>query len=190
MRMRAGFTLIEVTVVVAIIGLLSSIIYGSFSGAREQARNKAIQTELKEIQLAMEVYKAQYDRYPSAASGSGCYSSGGGVEMAENSNGTCSNWQYISGIVPEYIGGLPESRDTQNTNCIFEYTVENSGTWYKMTAERCFDGATQASEGIQPDTDFSRCPSSCASCTSGDIATSDVEFYESMAVYSLGGECQ
>ena len=189
-----GFTLIELLVVIAVIGILASTVFVNFDGARETARNNAIMSELKEIQLAVEIYRAQEGRYPPAGTtgNPACYDTTGNPHTAENTSGTCRDFVVIEGLVPEYIGGLPESRDSGNPNCIFEYEVEEDGGWYKMLAEFCFDGATQPSEGIQPDTEFSRCPTNCITCgDSGAGAwTTAPDFYQSMAVYSVGGECE
>jgi hypothetical protein len=62
-----------------------------------------------------------------------------------------------------------------------------------LTAVECFDGADDASEGVQEDTEFSRCPSHCSTCGGGAYGAGYVastDFYESMSVYSVGGECQ
>src|SRR5580698_189508 len=51
-----GFTLIELLVVIAIIGLLASIILASLNTAREKGRDARRVSDVKEIQLALELY--------------------------------------------------------------------------------------------------------------------------------------
>lgn len=52
----SGFTLIELLVVIAIIGVLASIVLASLNSARVKARNARRITDIKQIQLAMELY--------------------------------------------------------------------------------------------------------------------------------------
>ena len=55
-RGEGGFTLIELLVVIAIIGLLSSVILASLNGARRKGRDARRMADLKEIQVALELY--------------------------------------------------------------------------------------------------------------------------------------
>lgn len=52
----AGFTLIELLVVIAIIGILSSVVLASLSTARLKARDVRRISDIKQIQLALELY--------------------------------------------------------------------------------------------------------------------------------------
>lgn len=60
--MRKGFTLIELLVVIAIIAILAAILFPVFARAREKARQASCQSNLKQIGLASEMYKADYDQ--------------------------------------------------------------------------------------------------------------------------------
>jgi prepilin-type N-terminal cleavage/methylation domain-containing protein len=60
-----GFTLIELLVVIAIIGVLASIVLASLNNARVKARNARRITDIKQIQLALELYyDGQNSNYP------------------------------------------------------------------------------------------------------------------------------
>ncbi len=162
---RRGFTLIEMLVVITIIGILSSILYSNFIDARQDAKNKAFRSELKEAQLALEVYRSQNNVYPSA----------------------------LTDLVPEFITELPQTSGSANAACAFTYTTGASDTWYKLTAANCFAGATDATEGVQEDDVLARCPSGCSTCAGVTFDTSyksSSAFYETFAIYSFGGQCE
>ncbi len=62
-----GFTLIEIMVVIAIMGLLAAIITASLSSAKAKARDSRRTSDLKEIQGALEVYYSLNQQYPVCA---------------------------------------------------------------------------------------------------------------------------
>ncbi len=62
--MKKGFTLIELLVVISTIGLLMGILMPAMSRAREQAKIVAVNTELRQIGLALEMYFDDNHKYP------------------------------------------------------------------------------------------------------------------------------
>ncbi len=59
-----GFTLTELLVAVAIIGILSSIVLTSMSGARNRAKDGKRISDIMQIQLALELYYDTNSAYP------------------------------------------------------------------------------------------------------------------------------
>ncbi len=55
MRKKQGFTLIELLIVVAVIGVLSSVIFVSLGPARKRSRDAKRKADLRQINTAMEV---------------------------------------------------------------------------------------------------------------------------------------
>lgn len=63
-----GFTLIELLVVIAIIGILSSIVLASLNTARQKSRDARRVADIKQLQLAMQLYYDASSTYPTALS--------------------------------------------------------------------------------------------------------------------------
>lgn len=60
---KAGFTLIELLTVIAIIGILATFLTANFVGVRQRARDSQRKSDLKEIQAALELYRADEGGY-------------------------------------------------------------------------------------------------------------------------------
>lgn len=65
-KKKTGFTLIELLVVIAIIGVLASIVLASLNSARRKSRDARRVADIKQIQLALELYFDANREYPDA----------------------------------------------------------------------------------------------------------------------------
>ncbi len=63
-----GFTLIEMLVVVAIIGILASVALTSYSGYITRARQEVAFSAMHSVRMAMENYRAKTGAYPASGS--------------------------------------------------------------------------------------------------------------------------
>ncbi len=79
-KSNKGFTLIELLVVIAIIGILSSVVLASLNNAREKARDARRISDVKNIQLALEL-------------------------QADDNNGSYAD--DLADLVPDYISVEP-----------------------------------------------------------------------------------
>ena len=65
---KKGFTLIELLVVIAIIGILASVVLASLNSARKKSRDARRIADIKQVQLALELYFDATRAYPAALS--------------------------------------------------------------------------------------------------------------------------
>lgn len=63
---RAGFTLVELLLVVTILGVLAGIAVMNLGGAGEEARIRATQSDIATIQQAVTTYEIRTGKYPSS----------------------------------------------------------------------------------------------------------------------------
>ena len=66
MRFKRGFTLIELLIVIAIIGLLSTIVVIALNQARQKARDARRLGDMQQIHKALELFYDKYLFYPSS----------------------------------------------------------------------------------------------------------------------------
>jgi len=65
---KKGFTLIELLVVIAIIGILATIVMVSLNTARAKARDARRISDVRQVQLALQMYYDSTGSYPAALS--------------------------------------------------------------------------------------------------------------------------
>jgi prepilin-type N-terminal cleavage/methylation domain-containing protein len=63
-KSKQGFTLIELLVVISIISLLSTIIFANITESRKRARDVVRLTDLRDMQIALELYFNDNGQYP------------------------------------------------------------------------------------------------------------------------------
>jgi prepilin-type N-terminal cleavage/methylation domain-containing protein len=138
LRVRA-FTLVELLVVISIIGLLASIVLVSLDSTRKKGRDSKRIADLKQIQLALELYFDQNNAFPPGGGGAtqNCLTSAQleipgylskiptdpltgscymyvPYEATTNGNGVCSSFHL--GATLETVGHSSLSQDSDITN--------------------------------------------------------------------------
>lgn len=66
---QRGFTLIEIMVVVVIIGLLTAVVTTQVIGRVDEARVTKAKQDMKQIELALQMYRIDNSRYPTTEQG-------------------------------------------------------------------------------------------------------------------------
>ena len=66
---QAGFTLVEMLVVIAIIGILAGLVFVNLGGKAGEARVTAADFQIKQIETALKIYRTELGRYPTQAQG-------------------------------------------------------------------------------------------------------------------------
>lgn len=71
---RAGFTLVEILIVMVIVGILATIGFGSFQTSQLKSRDASRKSDLKQIGNALETYYNDHGQYPTDTGGliNGC----------------------------------------------------------------------------------------------------------------------
>lgn len=124
-RSRYGFTLIELTIVMAIIAILAGIGLSSFTSSQEKGRDAKRRGDLAGISKALDLYYNDYNSYPTGVGGKI-------VKCGEDGTVSCD---WGGGPMQDdrdtvYIQRLPE--DPKKNQYVYYYWSD--GTSYKLYA--------------------------------------------------------
>ncbi len=95
MRGHAGFTIVELLIVVVVIGVLAAITIVAYNGIQERARNTAKYQAASNYEKALAVYSSENSAYPPMGAGSVCLGAGYTVRSPDTV-GSCGGSDYTT----------------------------------------------------------------------------------------------
>ncbi len=126
MKTEKGFTLIELLVVISIIGVLAGLASFNFQQARERSRDVQRKSDLKQIQIALEVYKN---------------------DQREQAYPNSSTWQsdLLDGEYMKTVPADPREQRSDGSWVDYSYTL-NIGDPLKYTLVTCLENESDVSK--------------------------------------------
>jgi general secretion pathway protein G len=123
-RREAGFTLIELMVVVIILGLLAGFVAPKLMGRPEEARRTKATVQIASFETALKLYKLDHGSYPTTDQGLRALVAGGGSESGGEAS---SSRGYLEKrTVPKDPWGNDFVYQSPGANH-YEYTISSYG---------------------------------------------------------------
>lgn len=98
LKIKRGFTLIEMLVVVSLIGVLTTLVAANLNSARERARDTQRKSDLRNLETSLRLFYQDYQKFPDASSGVivGCGTGGGSACPSSDGSWTADSNVYMS----------------------------------------------------------------------------------------------
>jgi type II secretion system protein G len=152
--LSSGFTLIELIIVMAIMGLLIGVTASSFQTSRIKGKDAKRKSDLKQIGNALEGYLSDHGRYPTASANKIVACGGSGTSTCDWG----SAFTDENGTV--YMAQIPA--DPLNPTRAYQYLVSSDGKSYQLYA--ALENTQDSQIGSYPG---KNCPDSTYPCTYG-----------------------
>ncbi len=133
-----GFTIVELLIVIVVIAILAAISIVAYTGIQERARFSVMQSDLRTINNAIQLYYADNGVYPV-----------GNSSADSNITGRTLN---IQGLVPEYLSTMPTMPD-DGKGGYYAYIWRENGGRYKLVRLATNSANLPAVEKNQPNDD-------------------------------------
>lgn len=105
-RSTAGFTIVELLIVIVVTGVLAAITIVAFNGVQARAHFTTAKQDMATIKKALALYYADNQAYPNSAN---CVNTSGEYNYQHNWCGWDQGQgdSFIPGLVPKYLAALP-----------------------------------------------------------------------------------
>lgn len=119
-KTKRGFTLVELLLVIAILGILSTFVAVGVINAQKKSRDDKRRADIQTIASALEMYKAEFKRYLENCTGSEC--DGG-------------SWTESGSDLSKYISPIPTD-PLANRQSEYQYEIfsDSNGEKYAVIA--------------------------------------------------------
>jgi general secretion pathway protein G len=101
-RKEKGFTLVELMIVIIILAVLTGIAIPSYLALRNRARIQATRAEMANVGNALEMYAADNDTYPAAATWNTDIEGGGFMDPVPTADAWTNNYVYALNAADDY----------------------------------------------------------------------------------------
>ena len=160
---QPAFTLIELLVVIAIIGILTALAVVSLQNSRRSARDAKRIADVKQIQIALELYYQDNNTYPA----------------------TLNSGETLSSNSVTYMETIPYPPNTIDGDCStssYIYSTSNNNTYYNINF--CLSNNV----GSLPSGEVIASPRGLGEWTCGEYLL-DTRDYQSYTTIQLGDQC-
>jgi len=126
---KRGFTLIEILIVIAILGILAVSLLGNYISSAKKGRDAQRKSDLGQLQKALEMYYSDMGSYPIGTSGQimGCPS---GTACVWGATGDTGHLRSAATGGTTYMRVIPKDPGTY-TYCY----ISDDGTYFKIYAK-------------------------------------------------------
>ncbi len=131
---KRGFTLVEIVVAVGIVAILATAVIGTLQEGRKKARDAERVSDLKQVQLALRLYKDAESSYPLGHDG--------GTVLGEGGAFDATLAEYVTATVSDSMGSVSDSTYEYVYDSDYDCSVAGASKkiLYAKTMERSGSG--------------------------------------------------
>ncbi len=145
-----GFTLVELITVIAIIGILSSVVVANLNGVRAKGRDSRRVADIASLQLALESYRDICRQYPATLAIDACNGCGGCP--VGGTGGTVNFGSFIGAIPTAPSGGsYSYAPYSSNSQYVIKATLEQGNKVLEDDVDGDDVGGTGVDCGANPE---------------------------------------